>query len=107
MLTHLVELARIGRIIRRIRLSSRLTQADFAQRMGVTQSVVSRWESGTRRPNRCAFERIAAMGKREEEAATLIEAAKDARPPRSHFATQSLPHNVSIAPASEGVNVRM
>ena len=37
--------------IRRLRLSSFLTQQDFAKTIGVAFSTVNRWESGRAKPN--------------------------------------------------------
>ena len=36
--------------IKSIRAKSGLTQAEFAERLGVSKSTVSAWEVGTRRP---------------------------------------------------------
>lgn len=40
--------------IRRIRQRLRLSQQDFARRLGVARATVTRWENGSRRPSRVA-----------------------------------------------------
>jgi len=52
--------------IRRIRRRLELTQAQFAERLGVTPVTVHRWESGQSRPQRIAAERLRGL---EEELA--------------------------------------
>jgi transcriptional regulator with XRE-family HTH domain len=39
-----------GRLIREARLRAALTQRELARRMGTSQSVVARWETGRRSP---------------------------------------------------------
>jgi predicted nucleotidyltransferase/DNA-binding XRE family transcriptional regulator len=43
-------MSQAGSLLRRARKTARLTQAELAQRAGVTQSVVSAYESGRREP---------------------------------------------------------
>lgn len=47
--------------IRRLRLSSFLTQQDFAKTIGVAFSTVNRWESGRAKPNLKAMKSINAF----------------------------------------------
>lgn len=48
--------------IRTIREKLRDTQAEFAERLGVAQSTVACWESGTRRPSGTACKLIQIVG---------------------------------------------
>ncbi len=45
--------------IRRIRESAGITQAELARRLGVSQSLVNRWESPAGRPQVATLQRIA------------------------------------------------
>lgn len=47
--------------IREIREALGLNQSKFAEKLGTVQTVVSRWESGTRRPNIDSLKKIAAL----------------------------------------------
>jgi len=38
-------------VIKKVRLSLRLSQAEFGRRVGVSESLVCRWEQGNRKPN--------------------------------------------------------
>ena len=49
-------------LIRRVRRVADLSQRDLAQRMGVSQSTVARWETGQSRPTLGAFEQMLAVG---------------------------------------------
>ena len=40
-----------ARRIRKLRIATRQTQADFAKRVGVVRSAVSSWEAGTKSPS--------------------------------------------------------
>ena len=59
-----------GRRVRGVRKRLGLTQAEFAERLGVTLLTVHRWEAGKSRPQRLARERL-----RELEEAVAAEAA--------------------------------
>lgn len=48
-------------LIRRARRRADLSQRDLADRMGVSQSTVARWETGERSPTMLTWERIAAL----------------------------------------------
>ena len=48
----------LGTAIRSTRLQAGLTQAELAHRIGVTQSVVARWERGAVEPRLSTLERI-------------------------------------------------
>lgn len=53
----------IGQAIRKVRERAKLTQTRFAERVGVTQSAVSQWETGYSLPSRDQEEHVeAAMG---------------------------------------------
>ena len=60
-----------GRRVRVVRKRLGLTQAEFAERLGVTLLTVHRWEAGKSRPQRLARERL-----RELEEAAVAEAAR-------------------------------
>lgn len=47
-----------GRLIRRARAEAGLSQSQLAERAGVTQSVVSAYESGRRQPSLPMLERL-------------------------------------------------
>ena len=47
--------------LRAARLRAKLSQADIARAVGVTEATVSRWESGVRRPRREEAKRLAAL----------------------------------------------
>jgi transcriptional regulator with XRE-family HTH domain len=68
-----------GGRLRELRESSKLSQADIARALGVTESTVSRWEAGIRRPAREEALRLAALLDVLERAdANTILAASDA-----------------------------
>lgn len=48
-----------GQKIAKLRIEADLTQEELAQRLFVTQQLVSQWENGTRRPNYKMSEQIA------------------------------------------------
>jgi transcriptional regulator with XRE-family HTH domain len=50
-----------GGHLRTLREQRKLSQADVARALGVTESAVSRWESGARRPAREEALRLAAL----------------------------------------------
>lgn len=52
--------------IRNIRSKLRLTQEDFAHKIGVTFSTVNRWESGKSKPHRVNLNIIRAYEKRAQ-----------------------------------------
>jgi transcriptional regulator with XRE-family HTH domain len=47
--------------LRAVRLKAKLSQADIARAIGVTEATVSRWEAGVRRPRREEAIRLAAL----------------------------------------------
>ena len=49
----------IGKLIREIRLETRLTQEQFAAEFGVTYSSMNRWENGRSKPSPLAMQKIA------------------------------------------------
>ena len=51
----------IGRVLRRFRRLNGVKQADLAERLGVSQGTVSRWESGAHEPEPGHREQIAAL----------------------------------------------
>jgi len=118
-----VQRMRIARIIRRTRLQLSETQTAFGKRCGVTQSIVSEWEAGTRRPNKFALLQIAESATPNGRK-TLLTDAQDARPQWARTKQQSCgapdvsqtlplqggvtsPLNDSMGPGAEGVNVRL
>ena len=50
--------ATVGRLMRQARLDAGLTQVALAQRLGTTQSVVSRWERGADEPRLSTLARV-------------------------------------------------
>ena len=52
----------MGRKIRQIRSSLKLTQKELSVRLGVRQATVSRWEAGTDIPSHSSLEEIARLG---------------------------------------------
>lgn len=52
---------RLGPTLRRFRRLHGIKQGDIAERLGVTQASVSRWESGTHEPEDVVRERIVAL----------------------------------------------
>ncbi|MES1023461.1 helix-turn-helix transcriptional regulator [Gloeocapsa sp. BRSZ] len=61
----------IGKLIREIRLETRLTQEQFAAELGVTCSSINRWENGRSTPLPLArqkiFQHLEQMGDRGQE----------------------------------------
>jgi putative transcriptional regulator len=51
----------VGQIIRKLRLSTGLTQEQFAHTLGVTYSTLNRWENGRSKPSPLAMEKIEGM----------------------------------------------
>ena len=51
----------IGKLIREIRLETRLTQEQFAAEVGVTYSSMNRWENGRSKPSLLAMQKIEGM----------------------------------------------
>lgn len=51
----------IGKLIREIRLETRLTQEQFAAEVGVTYSSMNRWENGRSKPSPLAMQKIEGM----------------------------------------------
>lgn len=46
----------VGKLIRELRFSLRLTQEKFAARLGVTYPTINRWENGRNQPSSLAME---------------------------------------------------
>jgi transcriptional regulator with XRE-family HTH domain len=90
----------IGEKLRRLRLDSGLTQAVFAERIGLSQAAVSKIEGGTRMPSRAAIDRwLAACGKTMEIAGLpevseaereLLDAAAEVRPDDLYLLAEAL-----------------
>ena len=49
--------------IKRVRASLKLTQIEFADRLGVSQATVSLWETGARRPTGSAIKLLEQVAK--------------------------------------------
>ena len=66
----------IGKLIREIRLETRLTQEQFATEFGVTYSSMNRWENGHTKPSPLAMQKIEGMllrmGDRGKEMEMLV-----------------------------------
>src|SRR5690606_13892144 len=73
----------IGLALRRYRISARLNQADIARSLGVSQSRVSRWESGRERPRAGNLELLAALvwGRNDPVLDALIHQARESMSP--------------------------
>lgn len=56
--------------IKQLRLSLNLTQEDFAAKLGVTLSTVSRWESGLSVPSPLADEKLVKLQKSQKNVAS-------------------------------------
>lgn len=54
----LIEQPAIGKLIRELRLETRLTQEQFAAHLGVTYSTTNRWENGRGNPSPLAMQKI-------------------------------------------------
>jgi transcriptional regulator with XRE-family HTH domain len=81
----------LGKAIRRIRVCSDLNQTEFSRKYGLDQTILSRWEGGTRIPNRDVLAEIAKIGAKIgliNEASVLFEAAKKAPKPRRSFTAE-------------------
>lgn len=52
-------MAETGPLVRRLRRGAGYTQAELGERMGTTQSVISRWEHGHDEPRVSTLEKIA------------------------------------------------
>ena len=55
---------KLAREIKRLRLNLRLTQEQFASRVGVTFSTVNRWEGGKSKPSPLAMRQIKELMRR-------------------------------------------
>lgn len=73
----------IGMALRRYRISARLNQADIAQSLGVSQSRVSRWESGQERPRARNLEMLKALvwGRSDPVLDALIHQVRESMSP--------------------------
>jgi transcriptional regulator with XRE-family HTH domain len=90
----------LGEKLKRLRLDSGLTQAVFAERIGMTQSAISKIEGGTRLPGRQAIEAwVAACGKTMEIAGLpevseaereLLDAAAEVNPDDLYLVAEAL-----------------
>ena len=56
--------------IKRVRERLKLTQIEFAERLGVSQATVSLWENGARRPTGSALKRIEHVAKEKSGEST-------------------------------------
>ena len=48
----------VGKLIRELRLETRLTQEQFAATLGVTHSTMNRWENGRSNPSPLAMRKV-------------------------------------------------
>ena len=73
----------IGLALRRYRIAARLNQADIAQSLGVSQSQVSRWESGREMPraHNLAVLRALVWGRNEPVLDALIHQVRESNLP--------------------------
>lgn len=70
----------IGKLIHELRLLTGLTQEQFAARLGVTYSSVSRWERGLSIPSPLAMQKIEEMlGQMGERGEELLEKYRSPR----------------------------
>lgn len=53
-----VKQTEVGQLIRELRLSTGLTQEQFAAHIGVTYPTINRWENGRSKPSPMAMEKI-------------------------------------------------
>ena len=56
-----VEQPQVGKLIRALRLETKLTQEQFAAQLGVTYSSVNRWENGRSKPSPLAMQKVEGM----------------------------------------------
>lgn len=93
---NLKQRVQLGQTVRRIRGRHKLTQTQFGLRFGVSQSIVSEWEAGTRFPNEVALLEIAKLGNLKE-AAVLgnVESVRRGRS-RVNSGIAIAPHNTNI-----------
>ena len=59
----------IGKLIRKLRLETGLTQEQFASEVGVTFSTINRWENGRSKPSPLALKLIEGMLRQMGDAA--------------------------------------
>ncbi|SDG25193.1 helix-turn-helix domain-containing protein [Pelagibacterium luteolum] len=80
----------IGQALRRFRIGARINQGAMAQTLGVSQSQVSRWESGRDTPRPHNIEAIAALiwGRRRAEIEALAMFVRGAQAPLVLFDDQ-------------------
>lgn len=73
----------IGLALRRYRIGARLNQADIAQSLGVSQSRVSRWESGREMPRARNLDMLRALvwGRSDPVLAALIHQVRESNLP--------------------------
>ena len=64
-------------LIREIRESKGVSQVEFAQRLGVSQGMLSMLESGERRPGRKAIKGLLMVANRDQQQAILNELRDD------------------------------
>jgi len=50
--------------IKELRKKNKLTQVEFAEKLGVVSITVKRWESGTARPSQLALRQLARLQKK-------------------------------------------
>lgn len=86
-----------GTAIRSARLEGGLTQAELAHRIGVTQSVVARWERGAVEPRISTLERIAD--------ALDAHLTVDLAPPVSPAEWASVEANLRLTPAERAAKL--
>ncbi|MBL6708274.1 MAG: helix-turn-helix transcriptional regulator [Pseudomonadales bacterium] len=74
--------------ITKARKSRRLSQANFAERLGVTRTACSHWETGRAKPSTKHIEKIAKL--LAVDANWLITGVKDKRQPTAELAAYNL-----------------
>ena len=88
-----------GEAIRRQRRRLGWSQSDLAEKAGVSQVSVNRWENGHRLPDGVSFEKLLdGLGLSLYELAALLDRVRDEEPawgPREHLSPQPVPDNPS------------
>lgn len=88
----MTELAAVPRLLQAIRAALDLTQAELAERLGVSFATVNRWEGSANRPQRSQLARIEELAKEAnvEEDAPITGAVVAARPRGSQAKSAAL-----------------
>ncbi|MDH7799891.1 MULTISPECIES: helix-turn-helix transcriptional regulator [unclassified Beijerinckia] len=97
----LLPLPHLGAMLRRWRRLHRVKQADLAERLGVVQSTISRWEAGTQQIEAVECARIEALlGARLDTAADQMLATLVNENPRQMHLVCDLTHRLLACSAS-------